>query len=92
MPAALQELKHIKAHTQIWQDESSSQVQKLQAESDLLQQQLEEAIGKLAAANSRLVELRAERDSALQVGQQKGVGCLLKGVGCMGGRQQGSLW
>lgn len=57
----------MKAHTQIWQDESSSQVQKLQAESELLQQQLEEASSKLAAANSRLVDLKVERDSALQV-------------------------
>ena len=63
----VQELANIRAHAHIWQGESSSRLQKLEAENALLQEQLMASNSSIAAMNARITELRAEKDAAVQV-------------------------
>ncbi|WIA19757.1 hypothetical protein OEZ85_005673 [Tetradesmus obliquus] len=66
------ELEHMRQQAQIWSDVSSSEVQKMRAEGELLAGQLAARSAELAALRQQLTDMDAERDRALQERQQVG--------------------
>jgi hypothetical protein len=68
----LQEVEHMRQQAQIWSDVSSSEVQKMRAEGELLTAQLAARSAELAGLRQQLTDVEAERDRALQERQQVG--------------------
>jgi hypothetical protein len=70
----LQELEAMRQQAQIWSDVSSSEVEKMHAEGELLTGQLAARSAELAELRQQLTDVEAERDRALQERQQVGAG------------------
>jgi hypothetical protein len=61
----------MRQQAKIWSDVSSSEVEKMRAEGELLTGQLAQRSAELAALRQQLTDVEAERDRALQVGWPK---------------------
>jgi hypothetical protein len=70
----------MRQQAQIWSDVSSSEVEKMRAEGELLTGQLAARSAELAALRQQLTDVEAERDRALQERQQVGAGKVLDGL------------
>eukprot|EP00878_Enallax_costatus_P047328 GHUV01057859.1.p2 GENE.GHUV01057859.1~~GHUV01057859.1.p2 ORF type:complete len:122 (-),score=35.94 GHUV01057859.1:2-367(-) len=68
----MQELDDMRKQAQIWSDANSSEVDKLRAETELLNGQLAQRNTELGSLRERLTAVEAERDRALQEKQQVG--------------------
>lgn len=73
MLLVLQELEDMRKQAKIWSDVSSSEVDKMRAETQLLNEQLAQRSTELSSLRGQLTTVEAERDRALQEKHQVGL-------------------